>query len=261
MMEQSTVGTAGAGLVGQVTSGVRPSQRVMPTLSIKGALKELNNRRRTRRMRRVVIASADASRDVFNVGGGRYDAVFVTLTYRQEEFYTTRDISGYIKATREWLKRQRVRASYQWVIELTRKGKPHYHILWWVPKGIRLPKPDASGMWQKGLSRIEKATRPVGYLVKYATKGDSGEFPKGARLFGVGTQEEGVKLARHRHGLPMWLYERTDSDCRCVRVARVGWVEKATGVIHDTPFTFEIGKDDWGFVVVKINPKEVSSAH
>lgn len=249
----AAVGTVAAGLVGQVTSG--GSSIRMPTLSKKGALKELNDRRRFRRMRRVVIGAADASRDFVQRGGSRFDAVFVTLTYQQEAFYTTRDISGYIKATREWLQRRKVKAFYQWVIELTKKGKPHYHVLWWVPKGMKLPKPDASGFWQKGLSRIERATRPVGYLVKYATKGGETEIPKGARLFGVGAQDEGVKLARHRFGLPTWLHDRTDSDIRCQRVAHVGWVEKQTGVIHDTPYTFTVSRDWWGFIVVSIGLK------
>lgn len=244
--------SAAPGLVGQVTSVVR---HTMPTLSKSGALRELNNRRRMRRMRRVVIAAADASRDLVQRGGNRFDAVFVTLTYRSDEFYSTRDVSGYIKATREWLKRRNVKAFYQWVIELTQKGKPHYHIIWWVPKGLRLPKPDASGMWSKGSSNIKLATRPVGYLVKYVSKGDGGEFPKGARLFGVGAQDEGVKLARHRFGLPMWLFEKTEG--RCARVPRVGWVDKSTGEVHDTPFLFSIDKDAWGFIVVTITPKEL----
>lgn len=241
-----------AGLVGQVTSGVR---RTLPTLSKAHALGELNNRRRMRRMRRVVIASADASRERLERGGRRYEALFVTLTYREGEQYSTRDISGYVKRTREWLKRRGVLVLYQWVLELTKRGRPHYHVLWWVPKGLRLPKPDASGFWDRGLSRIERAYRPVGYLVKYATKGDAGEFPKGARLFGVGAQDETVNLTRHRYGLPIWLFEATASDVRCVRVARVGWVEKSTGVIHQTPFSFSIDKDEWGFVVVTITRK------
>lgn len=206
-------------------------------------------------MRRVVIASADASREFVQRGGHRFDAIFVTLTYRGESYYTTKDVSEYIQRTRKWLLRQKAKAFYQWVIELTRAGKPHYHVLWWVPKGLRLPKPDASGAWQKGSSRIELARRPVGYLVKYATKGEGGDaIPKGARLFGVGAQDEGVKVARHRHGLPMWLYDRSEGRCR--RIARVGWVDQTTGEIHDSPFTFTVEKDEWGFIVVTIAPKE-----
>lgn len=242
--------SAALGLVGQETSVVR---HTMPTLSKRGALKELNNRRRMRRMRRVVIAAADASRDLVQRGGNRFQAVFVTLTYRSDQFYSTRDISAYVKATRDWLKRRNVKAFYQWVIELTQKGKPHYHVIWWVPHGLRLPKPDASGMWGKGSSNIKLATRPVGYLVKYVSKGDGGDFPKGARLFGVGSQDEAVKLAQHRHGLPIWLFELTEG--RCQRIPRVGWLDKTTGEIHDSPFTFSIDRDDWGFIVVTIATK------
>lgn len=206
-------------------------------------------------MRRVVISTADASRDHVQQGGNRYDAIFVTLTYAEQYQWSTRDISGYIKRTREWMQRRAIRPMYQWVIELTKKGKPHYHILWWVPKGTRLPKPDTCGHWDRGFSRIERAFKPVGYLVKYATKGDSGEFPKGARLFGVGASVEHIKLTRHRAGLPMWLSDATEADCRCARVARVGWVEKATGAIHVTPWLVEFARDAWGFVTVTVTPK------
>lgn len=244
-----------AGLVGQVTSATR---RTLPTLSRSQALRELNNSRRIRRMRRVVIGTADASREALERGGFRFDGIFVTLTYRDEAFYSTRDVSEYIDRCRKWMKRRGVKARYQWVIELTKKGKPHYHVLWWVPKGTRLPKPDASGFWQKGSSRIERARKPVGYLVKYATKGEPAEFPRGARLFGCGAPDEAVKVARHRLGLPMWLYER--SEGRCVRVARLGWVDKSTGVIHETPFLFSVDKDEWGFIVVTITLKECANA-
>lgn len=246
--------SAAPGLVGQETKFTASSRTTLPTLSKRGALKELNDRRRLRRMRRVVIASADASRDLVQRGGNRYWAIFVTLTYRRDASYSPNDIRGYINGVREWLRRRKLKAHYQWVIELTQAGKPHYHVIFWVPHGLRLPKPDASGMWEKGSSNIKRATKPVGYLVKYVSKGDGGDIPKHARLFGVGAQDESVKLARHRFGLPTWLFERTEG--RCARIPRVGWVDKSTGEVHDSPFLFSIGKDDWGFIVVTIALKE-----
>lgn len=241
---------AAPGLVGQVTS------RTLPTLSIACAARELNKRRRVRRMRRVVIGSADASREVVSRGGIRCRPIFVTLTYRADQQFTTRDVSRYIELTRKWLQRRGVRAMYQWVIELTKKGKPHYHVLWWVPLSVRLPKPDESGSWSKGSSNIQRAFSPVGYLVKYATKADDGNFPKGVRLFGVGAAGvDEVALARHRFGLPTWLHERTSEDTRCTRVTRVGWVEKNSGEIHVSPFSIEFTKDAWGLVVVVVTTK------
>jgi hypothetical protein len=230
----------------------------MPTLSRKQAFAEINRRRRVRRMRRVVIGSADAAREVAQAGGRRVDGIFVTLTYRADERYNSRDVANYITLTRRYLARRRLGFSYQWVLELTANGKPHYHILWWVPKGIKLPKPDESGAWDRGSSRIERARKPVGYLVKYATKGDDGgAFPKHAKLFGVGSSDKPVTFARHRFGLPTWLYERTEG--RCSRRAGLGWVCKSTGEIHATPFAVTVEKDEWGFVCVIITAKEASA--
>jgi hypothetical protein len=212
-------------------------------------------------MRRVVIASADASREHVQRGGNRFDCVFVTLTYQHDKQYCSRDISGYIKRTREYLKTRNLNAFYQWVIELTKKGKPHYHVLWWVPKGTRLPKPDTHGMWDKGMSNIKLAYRPVGYVVKYATKGEGGDFPKGARLFGVGASVDEIKLARHRYGLPMWLFELTDASTRCTRVARVGWVEKGSGEIHQSPWIVDFARDAWGFITVEIRERVAHVTH
>lgn len=250
-----------AGLVGQVTSGVSITR--MPTMSTSGAARELNRRRRIRRMRRVVIGTADAARDHAAGRGRRFDALLVTLTYAEVAQWSTRDVSRYIKATREWLSRRGIEAIYQWVIELTKRGRPHYHVLWWVPKGMRLPKPDSSGHWDRGLSRIERARKPVGYLVKYATKGgiETGDIPRGARLFGAGATDNGIKLARHRFGLPTWLNEAATEGSRCTRIPRCGWVEKDSGVIHSSPFSVEFTKDDMGLVLVVITERKMANAH
>lgn len=245
---------AASGLVGQVTS-VRKTELRCPSLNVASELRSLNRTRRVRRMRRVVIASADAARKSAERGGHRLQCVMVTLTYASESVWASRDVSGYVRRVREWLRYRRIPARYQWVIELTKKGRPHYHLLWWVPRGTRLPKPDQSGQWTLGSSRIELAFRPVGYLVKYATKGTDGELPPGSRLFGTGAPELDVRLATHRAGLPMWLSASTDPNSRCSRVARVGWVEKDSGAIHESPYELRFGRDDWGFVVITIIEK------
>jgi hypothetical protein len=108
------------------------------------------------------------------------------------------------------------------------------------------------------LSRIEEARRPVGYLVKYATKGgiDEGTLPYGARLFGIGAPDISVRFARHRAGLPAWLEESSDPNEWVTRVTRVGWVERSSGLVHVSPFDTIFFKDSFGFVVVVVQPKE-----
>jgi len=245
-----------SGLVGQVTSRTRVQETRYSNMSVGGQLRELNRTRRIRRMRRVVIASADASRIAAQRGGSRLWAVFVTLTYRQAQGFgawSTRDVSEYVGRVRKWLARRSVALRYQWVLELQQSGRPHYHIIFWLPRGLKLPKPDTSGHWDKGASNIKEATQPVGYLVKYVSKGDTElAFPKGARLFGTGAPEADVKLATHRAGLPIWLSEITDPNSRCTKVSRVGWVERATGAIFPSPYKLGWSRDSWGLVVVTV---------
>lgn len=240
-----------AGLVGQVTTVTR----TLPCLGIREALRGLNQQRRVRRMRRVVIAAADATRDL---PGFRSRGILVTLTYREREPWRSEDVTQYVRAVREFLRRRGVMCRYQWVLELTKRGRPHYHVLFWVPPSVRLPKPDTSGQWKHGLTRIEKARRPVGYLVKYATKGgvEDGTLPYGARLFGVGAPDKSVRLARHRAGLPAWLAASSDPDEWLSRVTRVGWVERSSGLVHVTPFDTIFFRDSFGFVVVVVQQKE-----
>jgi hypothetical protein len=251
--------SAAPGLVGQVTSGGQ-SVRQFPSLSKRNVLRELNRQRRIRRMRRVVIGSADASRESAERGGYRSSAVLVTLTYARNT-WDSRHVSDYIKRVREWLAYRGIKCLYQWVIELQQRGVPHYHIIFWLPEKLKLPKPDKSGMWTHGSSNIKRATRPVGYLVKYATKGgiETGELPKGARLFGVGAGGEGsVSHARHRFGLPTWLHDSSEPWQVFRRVTCVGWVCRECGEIRSTPFTVSIDRDPfWGFITLTITSKEI----
>lgn len=240
-----------SGLVEQVTT-VRTGSLVVST-----ALKELNKQRRIRRMRRVVIRASEAARDAVDVPGFRWWCLFVTLTYRDAEGWDACHIRSYIKALRRYLEREGHACRYQWVVELTQSGRPHYHVLVWLPHGVRVPKPDASGQWPHGLSKIEVARNAVGYLVKYATKGgiDLYSLPKGARLFGVGGGNQSEKLAAHRAGLPMWLLEHLPDFARASKVARVGWVCRSTGAVHRSPFKLEWGRSEWGEVIVTITKR------
>jgi hypothetical protein len=205
-------------------------------------------------MRRVVIAGSEAAKSHFSTGGRFSDTLLVTLTYRPGAKWAPEQIRQYISGVRDWSRTIRARLRYQWVIELTKRGIPHYHILWWVPHGVRLPKPDESGLWPYGFSRIEKARNAVGYLVKYATKGDTSVYamPKGARLFGVGGGLESEKLATHRAGLPMWLLQHLAGHAGARKVARVGWVCKLTGEVFRSPFVVDWWRDEFGVVVVRV---------
>jgi len=86
---------------------------------------------------------------------------------------------------------------YAWVCELTKAGRPHFHVLLLVRAGSVIPKPDSendtqlAAWWPHGSSQIVTA-RSHWYIVKYVSKGhfvgSDGEwkkYPKGMRIFAV----------------------------------------------------------------------------
>jgi hypothetical protein len=84
------------------------------------------------------------------------------------------------------LTEQVARSPFIWVIEWTKAGKPHYHVLIWLPQLAKLPKPDQAGWWSKGMTRTERIRAAgVGYIAKYASKPffdeseDGIPFPRG----------------------------------------------------------------------------------
>lgn len=242
------------GLVDKETSHARITRQGTNEYLKRDVYRSLDRQRRVRKMRRVVVRAAEATRRSFDGSGSRYDAIMVTGTYRPGVSWSPKHISVLLQRMRDWCDRRGLALRYQWVMELTRAGVPHYHVLLWVPHGTRLPRPDNSGWWAHGSTRIELAKRAVGYLVKYTSKGledsSSGQIPKGARLFGVGsTQAERHEIRRSR--LPAWLEEATEPHQLPRRVARVGWVCPDTEQVYRSPFEFFLHREEDGrFVVV-----------
>lgn len=131
---------------------------------------------------------------------GSLTPALITLTYRdgnaawRPDHITDflRHVRGY--AARHWKEKLR----YAWVAETTKKGNIHYHIVVWLPRMDKLPKPDDKGWWPHGLSEIAGVRSGVySYLLKYISKGCDGhglglssETKSGrrqaARMFGYG---------------------------------------------------------------------------
>lgn len=136
----------------------------------------------------------------------------VTLTYRDVNGWSGRHLSEYLGSLRKWSKRRGFTVRYVWVAEMQERGAIHYHVLIWLPRGITMPKADKQGWWPHGMTRTEWARRPVGYMVKYASKGETAPLPKGARMYGTGGLE-GEYLGWYRwHKRPLWLREIAGPD-------------------------------------------------
>lgn len=169
--------------------------------------------------------------------GGHW--VMVTFTYAPTVEWHPKHLTGFLKNLRAWAGRRGFSARYVWTLELTARGRPHYHVLAWIPNRYRLPKADSRGWWKHGMTRTERAKFPIGYLSKYCSKGSAGErkdFPKGARISGNG----GLFALRAtlRYWLsPRWLREQLHGVCDVVRVVG-GYVERDTGHFFRSPWRF-----------------------
>lgn len=126
--------------------------------------------------------------------------VMVTLTVRDGYVWKPRHVSDFLRCVRGWFKGRCLgqKLRYVWVAEIQDgkrredgigRGAIHYHVIFFLPDGVRMPHADRSGWWSHGMTNTKYSTNPVAYLVSYAKKIDSKnveEFPNGARISGCG---------------------------------------------------------------------------
>jgi hypothetical protein len=126
---------------------------------------------------------------------------------------------------------------FVWVQEFTKRGRPHYHVLLWLPLGITLPKPDKRGWWPFGMTKIEWARNAIGYIAKYASKGDSLHLPaKGARMHGNGGVTGDALLEQRWWKLPRWARETVAPADKCKRRKGGGLLLPDTGEVLSSPW-------------------------
>jgi hypothetical protein len=192
---------------------------------------------RLARMKRSVMTTGRYLQEQWSTEGKRVRAAMLTLTYAKDDDWEPGDIRALLNRVNVWAKRHGGKLSYVWVGELTKRGRMHYHVLLWLPKGLTLPKPDKQGWWQKGLTRIEWARSALGYLCKYASKGSATlGFPKGARISGWGGLVPALRQVRRWWMLPKWLrcYAPHTDDFR--RAVGGGWVAFSSGEWLPSPY-------------------------
>lgn len=171
----------------------------------------------------------------------RWRVAMLTLTYRDDVEWASGQVSGLVRHLRQWLARKGVAMRHVWVQEFTKRGRPHYHMLLWLPLRIGKFYPDDRGWWPWGMTRFEWARNAVGYIAKYASKGDSLHMPaKGARMHGSGGLTEDALLEQRWWKLPTWLRGGVEPSDR-VRRAPSG---TGGGFVH--PDTGEVYRSPWG---------------
>lgn len=170
----------------------------------------------------------------------KWKVAMLTLTYRPDVDWEAGQISTVVRHIRQWLARKGHEMRFVWVQEFTKKGRPHYHLLLWLPLGLTIPKPDKQRWWPWGMTKIEWARNAVGYIAKYASKADSLHLPaKGARMHGNGGLT-GTALTEQRWWkLPGWLREVVEpSDCVKRRPTGTGggFFHPDTGEVYESPW-------------------------
>jgi hypothetical protein len=196
-------------------------------------------------MKKGIISAAELLRDQCY----QRKPVMLTLTYQDPDAWKPRHISDLLKHVRHYLNRRGHAFPYIWVAEMQKRGAIHYHICLWLPRGITLPKPDKRGWWPHGSTRIEWARKPVGYMVKYASKGADGpRLPDSARMHGCGGLNPEKRNTRAYKMAPSWVRESFEEEDQPRRCPGGGWVSRINGEWLPSPWdvTFEAG-----FVVLK----------
>lgn len=208
---------AGAGLVPSINNGETPVESIQV---------EHLQARCSRLRKNLGVAAKWLSRS-----DGQ--AWMLTLTYRDVDGWKPDHIKATLQHLRKWLQRTYGwQLRYVWVMELQKRGAPHYHVVVWLPKGIhaRDLHLDSRGWWPHGMTNAVMAVAPVRYVMKYASKFDSkGSFPKGARVYGVGGMCAVGRRCRRWVNLPRFVQARASVDCRWTRAGGGGWVDESTG--------------------------------
>jgi hypothetical protein len=170
----------------------------------------------------------------------------VTFTYRDGVRWQPYHLAAFWHRVRQWYRRNRIPLRYTWTMELTARGRPHYHALLWVPRHLMLPTPDKRGWWAHGMTRTEVARNAVGYLAKYASKGSAGyvdgngdtfRYPRYARISG-GSGLDAVQAVEWRYWIaPKWARDRCEGVTDLRKVTG-GYLAVATGELHPSPWRF-----------------------
>jgi hypothetical protein len=237
-----TASCAAAGSQASAAAGLVPSKTKQNALV--SFAPSVVAERRVKRLKKSVWASGHLHGIADN--GHRPPVVwFVTLTYRGVSDWQASHIRDAVNKFRDWCKVRRVPCRYTWVAELQGRGAVHYHLLAWLPHGVRMPMwdrrtvtPSGKRMacwWPHGMTNRQVAKSGVGYLMKYLSKlGELTRFPKGLRLYGIGGLNQQGRAVRSWYNLPEWV--KLSHGVGEVTRAACGFVVRATGEILEPAF-------------------------
>jgi hypothetical protein len=186
-------------------------------------------------MRDSIFWSASAiQKDCADDPSTRWKAVMLDLTYADVDDFHRSHVTSILRSIREWLRRRGYPFRYVWRLELGEAfGRPHYHIVLWLPRGLTLPKPDKRGWWPWGMTRIQWARNPVNYIMKYTGKPPSDlawKYPENAHICGSGGLSATTRMIHMWRRCPEYVREHWPSpSSRPIRAPGGGWVSRLMG--------------------------------
>ena len=189
-------------------------------------------------MKRSLLTTTRLMDDLPSQVPGRPDRwAMITATYAPSEDWEPRHISDMLRQGRMFARDHEFLFRYLWVLELTRAGRPHYHVALKLPAGVRLPKPDDAGWWPYGMTRIEYARHPVAYMAKYLSKLDRVDhYPRGARISGFGGLPQEARRERRRWAAPRYVRELLGEEADPFRAEGGGWLDRDSGEVLPSPY-------------------------
>lgn len=227
-----------------------------------------HQRARITRMQKSVGISAKA---LHHLGKKNQRVWMLTLTYRgTNRDWRAHHISRYLDGLRKWHYSRTgcKKVRYVWVAELQKRGVIHYHVCVWLNNGLTPPKPDSAWkkngvfqapMWTHGMSNRVRATHPVAYLMKYASKGTSeGKFPHGARISGVGGLDEVGRGCRRWVLWPAYVQGNASIKDKFRPAPGGGYLNAETGELLRSEFV-PTGGGFTRFVRVRTTPRSIEN--
>jgi hypothetical protein len=166
---------------------------------------------RIKKMRDRAFAWALVLNSYLNECSSKYRLVMVTLTYHYPDDWKPEQISKLVRWLYDHLGAKLM--AYFWCAETQKRGAVHYHVLLLVQRGSRIPKPDESGLWNFGFSRVGSAQSPF-YICQYMSKSYQklGKLPSGARMYGSYIKSDilpvDLKCTYKLSQFPHWLRQR-----------------------------------------------------
>lgn len=166
---------------------------------------------------------------------GRF--VMYTLTYKRLEDWAPGHISDFMMHLRKRMGKNLY--GYAWVMELQKRGVPHYHVVVWVAVGYHCPWAD--DYWVYGITNTIADFRGLRYISKYMVKTSQEQdrkrqLPHGARLYAISMYRHApltnwAQFELWLTGKPVYLrdtlrayYVRMGTEEIYCRKVRYGWV-------------------------------------